>query len=217
MQAVISAEQAKKITGGRTPLVPVEYETACRALAECSTLDEAKYWDNAADALAAWAKIHHKDQAGLEAKRLKLHAYRRMGELAEQLRPTLLGSRKGCETRTGSEPGSRSLLKEHGCSEHVSRSMIAFGRMEKDKFDEIVHSPTPPTPTRLLKDIWNKDREAWGKFRDAGGPVQFRSFCRANSAKDLAASLADDEINKARVVVLECLEWLDEFEQHLTK
>ena len=87
MNSVISEEQARQITGGRKPLVPVEYERACTALAECQTIDEAKYWDNKADALAAWAKIYNNDQAGLEAKRLKLHAYRRMGEIAREIIP----------------------------------------------------------------------------------------------------------------------------------
>lgn len=49
MQSVISAAEAKKITGGRTPLVPVEYETAITALQACVTLDETKYWSDKAD------------------------------------------------------------------------------------------------------------------------------------------------------------------------
>jgi hypothetical protein len=36
MQHVITSDEARKITKGRTPLVPVEYEQACKsALTEC--------------------------------------------------------------------------------------------------------------------------------------------------------------------------------------
>lgn len=87
MQQVISAEQARKITGGRTPHVPVEYETAINALVACRSIDEAKYWSDKSDALAAWAKIYHSDKAAREAKALKLWAFRRMGQLAAELRP----------------------------------------------------------------------------------------------------------------------------------
>jgi hypothetical protein len=51
MQQVITAKQARQITGGRTPLVPVVYEDALKALGECLSLDDAKVWDNKADAL----------------------------------------------------------------------------------------------------------------------------------------------------------------------
>ena len=68
---VITKDQARKITKGRTPLVPVEYEVAIRALTECTTLDESKYWSDKSDALAAWAKIYHSDDAGRKAKLLE--------------------------------------------------------------------------------------------------------------------------------------------------
>lgn len=51
MKAVISSEQARQITGGRTPLVPVEFETAVKALKACTQIDEAKYWSDKASAL----------------------------------------------------------------------------------------------------------------------------------------------------------------------
>lgn len=84
MSTVITEQQARQITGGRKPLVPVEYEAACNALAQCVDLDEAKYWSDKADALAAWAKIYRDDRISAQAKRLKLKAYRRMGELAAE-------------------------------------------------------------------------------------------------------------------------------------
>lgn len=115
MQAVITKAQARAITRGREPHVPVEYEQAVTALQACLTLDETKYWSDRADALAAWAKIYGNDQAGRKAKMLKLHAYRRMGILAAELCPP--GSRKmGVGNGKGSLPGPRALLESHGLS-----------------------------------------------------------------------------------------------------
>src|ERR1700722_7297053 len=71
----------------RTVPMPVEYVEACKALAACVTIDEAKRWADKAEALAAWAKIYRSDEASVQAARLKLHAYRRMGKLAEEIRP----------------------------------------------------------------------------------------------------------------------------------
>ena len=86
MQQVITAGEARAITKGRAPLVPVEYEEAVKALAKCREIDDAKYWSDKASALAAWAKIYHSPQVMREAKLLKLHAYRHMAELAHAIR-----------------------------------------------------------------------------------------------------------------------------------
>lgn len=65
--------------------LPVQYDEAVKALAACTTIDESKHWADKAEALAAWAKVYKDDQVAIEARRLKLHAYRRMGELAQEL------------------------------------------------------------------------------------------------------------------------------------
>jgi hypothetical protein len=64
------------------------YEEACNALARCVDLDEAKYWSDKADALAAWAKIYHDTKIEDQARKLKAKARRSMALLAEALRPT---------------------------------------------------------------------------------------------------------------------------------
>src|SRR5690606_26149716 len=92
------------------PMTPVEYVDACKALQACHEIDEAKYWSDKSDALAAWAKIYRDDETGKLARKLKAHAYRRMGEIAEQVQPT-----KGV-THKGSPPGANSLLIEKGLS-----------------------------------------------------------------------------------------------------
>ena len=126
MNAVLTREVARQITRGRTPLVPVEYETAVKSLQACIDLNDAKYWDDKADALAAWAKIYRSDETLRKAKMLKLHAFRRMGELAGELKP--LKNDKG-----GRQPGAIRALTDVGLSHN---SAIAARRLASVRSDQ---------------------------------------------------------------------------------
>lgn len=208
---VITAEQAKRITGGRTPLIPVEYDTALKALEACCTLDETKYWSDKADALAAWAKIHQSDEAEIKAKRLKLHAYRRMGILAEQIRPRRTGP-------GGAKPGPLSALIEAGVPKPQATLARAISKIEKPKFDAAVQSKRPPTPSTIVPRVALTSSEAWTLLAGAGSSlVGFRTFCRKHKAAELARLLAKDEKQKAVSAAREATEWLDEFLDNLEK
>lgn len=216
MQAVITEQQARQITGGRKPLVPVEYEAACKALAECVDLDESKCWADKADALAAWAKIYHDDKVAVTSKRLKLKAYRRMGEIAAELRPRKI--LRGQDGRSlGNAPGPVTLLVEKGgLTKGAAENARRLARMPLAKFDEIVNLAIPPGPNLAGKMSGSSD--IWQLLTQSNmGLMKFRSFCRGNQAKALARGLYLNEATAARSAVLEVQEWLDEFEQHLPK
>lgn len=206
MQAVITSKQAKQITGGRTPLVPVEYERACQALAQCVTIDEAKYWSDKADALAAWAKIYRDDQTGRKAAALKLHAYRRMGQLAAELRP------KKAKYGGGLLPGPRSLLRENGLSQSHAIAARTLARMDKEPFDALIARPKIPTPTGVRLNPANSELATWLQSAHS-----FRTHCRAVNAKEITTLVEKDRLGTVGALVTEILEWLDEFEQHLPK
>jgi hypothetical protein len=207
--------QARQITGGRKPLVPVEYEEGCKMLDACISLDDVKYWDNAADALAAWAKIYHDDEASTKAKRLKLKAYRRLGELAEQLRPTKVIKKPNGDF-AGESPGSVSLLREHGFTHAKAGAARKLAKMPEKRFAEIVNSPKPVSPTTAcFKKASGSD--AWVRFAHDGQAVSFRSFCRRTNPQVLARAMDQSEASKAREFVREVQEWLDTFEQFLPK
>lgn len=205
MQQVITETKAREITGGRKPLVPVKYEEACKALVECQTIDDAKYWDNKADALAAWAKIYKNDEAGLEAKRLKLHAYRRMGLLAGELRPAV--NPRGPR---GAGPGPRSLLMERGFSQGAAEACRALALKPQQEFDAIVSLPRPPSPAtvRAWASGWNEwsARHGWTRLVSIVGSPPEEGVALVDPAD--AAKIAA----KARALI----EWLDRFEQLLT-
>lgn len=207
MQSVITAEQAKKITGGRTPLVPVEYESAVKSLVACTTIDEAKYWSDKADALAAWAKIYKSDEAGLQAKRLRLHAYRRIGVLAIELNPRKYN-------------GALKLLRSKGFAAHSANEACTVAKISEEKFHNILQAKSPPAPSGLIikrpgaSESWR--RLAQGSGSGAVSLVAFAHYCRKTDPT-IARDLAADEAKRARGLIQEISEWLDELDANLRK
>lgn len=191
---------------------PVIYEDACKALASCKDIDEAKYYSDKADALGAWAKIYKSDRAALESRRLKLFAFRRMGQLAEEIRP-----RYSRVSRHGFAPGPRALLVEKGLSPTNASLARRAASVPEPQFKKLLDAPTCHTPSSLTASML-KCSESWRIFSSAGSaPASWRSFCRRQDAKNLARGMTQDETIKARCIVLEIQEWLDEFERNLPK
>lgn len=123
--------------------VPVVYEEACRAVVACTTINEAKYWSDKADALSAWAKIYNEDKVTIEAKRLKLHAYRRMAELADEIMPSWRAERG---FRCASVP---IILKDYGIPEGQARIIGRIGELPASKVKQAIDQKKPPTPSTL--------------------------------------------------------------------
>lgn len=210
MNAVLSREQARAVLNGRIPHVPVEYETAVKALTECCSLDESKYWSDKADALAAWAKIYRSDETVRKAKMLKLHAYRRMGELAAELRPKH-NPRKGEGAGKGHLPGPRSLLREHGLSIAEADSARVLSELSERRFKKLLQNPVAPTTARHVI----RDTTTWHQVQAAA--MTLRSRCRQFTPAQAASTMSSVEAENALGLVREITEWLDEFEPRLKK
>jgi hypothetical protein len=71
--------------------LPVTYEQACVALAECVRIDECKNWSDKAEALASYAR--QRDDRTLVTMAMKIagRAMRRCGELLEEIKPAKAG------------------------------------------------------------------------------------------------------------------------------
>lgn len=209
MQAVITRAEARKILKGRTPHVPVEYEQAVTALDACIKLDDAKYWSNAADALAAWAKMYRDDKVGRQAKMLKLHAYRKMGLLAEQLNPQTRKQGEGVGKGSVEGSGPRSLLIGHGLTIAETSAARSLARLPEKRFNEILKDPCSPTTVRsrlFYAKQWHYTQAAL---------MGLRSRCRHDTPAQLAAEMTAEERRNARELVTEIIEWLDDFEGRL--
>lgn len=206
-------EQLPAVVKRRIPEAkpPLEYDIACQALVACTRIDEAKYWSDKADALAAWAKIYRSDTAATEARRLRLHAYRRMGELAGELRPA---KRKGLP---GSAPGPVSLLVGNGLKKSEANAARKVALLSQETFREMAARPKPPSPFTAAA-AKQRGTQCWTTFSSsAGAAMHFRSFTRQHGASELARGMTADEASRAREIAREITEWLDEFEQHLPK
>lgn len=234
MKTVLTRDQALKATRGRTPHLPLEYETAVKALTACMALDDAKYWSDKADAFAAWAKIFHSDDAARKARALKLHAYRRMGQLAQELRPNRLLNKKmyadkkardaawrerkrnGAPPRphppSGQAPGPRSLLMQHGFSEDRSATILRVSRVPEEVFQSAVSSTKPPSPTRLVEEL--RDNVVW---RDLSVQLhRIRGYMKKHKPHEVAA-VATGSWDTAKELAVFIVDWLDEFERRLRK
>lgn len=197
--------------------VPVKYDVAVRALTACRNIDEAKHYADKSDALAAWARIYKDEHVKVEAKRLKLHAYRRMGVLAREIRPgTERTGRKG-----GSIPGPVSLLKEMGLSRNEAQSASLIGAVSNKRFKNAIDLPSPPAPSTFKFKNRKGVSEAWKSLTGASGrgyPMTgFRGFCRNNDPKKIARALSWSEVEKVREMATEIIEWMDAFDQYLPK
>lgn len=219
MQQLITESEARKITGGRKPLVPIEYERACKDLVLCQTIDEAKYFSDKADALAVWAKIYRDDDAGREARALKLHAYRRMGLLAMELRPGGIFKRGPKGGRK--QPGPPSVLKENGLDSEQTRAAVLLAKIPSAKFKALTASPKPPSLNWVRREYEKKySSEGWQILtnqNESGVLQKFVQWCGRHSAKEVSATLNADEVRKSRLLLTAATEWLDELEQHLPK
>jgi hypothetical protein len=230
MQSVITQRQAREITRGRTPLVPVEYEEACKALVACSTIDEAKYWDNKADALAAWAKIYHDDKVTRQARALKLWAYRRMGELAAELRPQKSGGKK----QGGSTLGPWSLLLESGLTLAETTAARALARAPLSEVKRATEMSKPPSPLGAVRGRNGINTAPWGGKRNWFWDETKWRVCWEEIGHCIAAIRNHDAVLMAKNInphamkslpagpsvrtrVRELIEWLDAFEQALPK
>lgn len=217
MNAVAKSMLVSNALVKRTPL-PVVYEEACRQLAEVATVMDAKYFADKAEALAVWAKIYRSDQAALEAKRLKLHAFRKMGLIAEQLRPTSASTR--CKTG-----GGASLLKENGLNSGHAAQAIRLSRIPENKFNSAINQNRPPPIVALSRTGVGRgairgrsmSSECYLKLNPILGGVGLThcaNFVRKNQNPDVSG-FTESEVEKALVATRECLDWFDEFDRKL--
>jgi hypothetical protein len=204
-QSVIASGQARlPVPVDANAFVPAQYEQAIQALIFCQTIDEARAFDSAADALAAWAKIYCDDRAAHAARVLKLHAYRRVGVLAQQLRPTQ-GIHRGAK-------GPNSLLVESGFKHHEAIAAVKVSRMPQNDFDRIAAQRRPPSPAMLAQVSLQKN-PAWARIRGRFSGVI--SVLRKGGLADLVAGLDDSDLQAAERSCDEVTRLIERFRQHI--
>lgn len=189
------------------------YEKAVMAIRDCRTIDDAKFWSDKSEALQAWARMYADDRIMREARALKLHAYRRIGQLADALRISMpKGS--GYRGLKGSVRGARSLLIEHGVSTSRSQHMLTIGRMDQDLFDGAVSRDKPPSPSQLC-DRELRPNPLWATV---GNRLSiFLSAIKSVEPESLARTLDEKQRKKALRMIDDAFRWLYELEEKLSE
>jgi hypothetical protein len=188
---------------------PVEYETAVKALAACLSLDDSKRWADKADALAAWAKIYHDGTVTRQAKALKLHAYRRMGQLAKELNP-VKNSNMGREKNSGASPA----LEKLGLSHTEANAAMALAKIPVASFERLVDDPKSPSTYRYLINSSGTvlpGAAEWHRVQSALASA--RTMMRTIRPRELR--LGPAHAQWCLDVIVEMNEWLDELEQFI--
>lgn len=193
---VLTNEQARKITKGREPLLPVEFEEAVNSLIECRQIQDAKYWSDKASALAAWAKIYHSHKVEREAKLLKLHAYRKMAELTKEIKKA-----------NGTAP--RKTLEGVGFTKWEANEVMAVGRASQKAFDNALSQERPPSPSSFKRYSENLEAGLFSSMR------AFYTFCSRVPASEVADRVDAKDRTAVKRMLDRISEWCDELDQEI--
>lgn len=179
------------------PPVPVQYENACKAIAICTKINDAWQWANKSDALAAWAKIYGDDKIDREARLLKLHAFRRMGQLAREI--------------NGAHP--QPVLKGEGLKDGPAFQAVVLGDMKEKKFATFTKRDRVPSPGTIVHVEISACPE-WMRLQRAMGVC--KAICGHHTPKNMMVKMTPKQIARARVLIIEIREWMRQFEEALS-
>lgn len=127
--------------------LPVVYEAAKTALANCASIDECQDWADKAEALASYARQADDDSLRKQADRIQARAIRRCGELLKQF------DGRGSPNKTEGTHGisQRQAAERAGLSEHQQLQSVRVANVPADQFEREVESEAPPTVTALAQ------------------------------------------------------------------
>jgi hypothetical protein len=171
--------------------LPVKYEAAKAALAECSSVDECSTWAKKAAALASYAR--QADDRSLEdmAARIRARAIRRIGELLKAIPKSSGGSPTHKSTRGDAAPSSprARAAADADISPDQVKDALRLANIKPKDFEAAVEGERVPTITELAERGTKKQAPLVDlKGRD---PAAFnRSLHIAARVNDLAGEAA---------------------------
>ncbi len=199
--------------------LPVTYEAAQKALAECSRVDECKDWSDKAAALASYARQANDNTLHNLALRIQARAQRRMGELLKQI-PSGQGANLTAAGRAGAVPICReSVARDAGLSDRQRKTALRVASVPEPAFTAAVESPQPPTVTALAA-MGTSSRPAAPEpdVRPADPTTELRAlgmlrdlaaFCATSEPVAIALACRDPEAARGHVEEID--RWLDQF------
>lgn len=202
----------------------VRYDSMCRAIAECHSVDEVADLHNKARALEIYAKQAQNVEAERKATEIRLRAERKAGELYGQMHrtPPQAASPNG---RAGKSPATvagdsttrseyREALDRTGVSERTAQRWQGLAAVPAETFEQHLRDPeTKPTTNGILRAANGAKRMddgslwVWGRLRD------FEREGHLNrDAAEVFAGMTETMQADVRRVLPALLDWLTDLE-----
>lgn len=197
---------------------PANYQAAKTALKVCIDIDECKDWENKTTAMAVYAKQIRDPEMEAMAKKIKLQAMVRLGEILLTFPPT--------PTR-GNRDGTRNVVAaSKGISIADACRYAAMARVEKKIRDPLIEAKVPIHP-RVLTSMGRVGFSSGHSTSSAykaiiskeqkGSLGMFVTFISRLDPKEYAHLLRKDEAKILRKHFAKIQEWCDEMDQRMPK
>lgn len=202
--------------------LPIRYDAAVKAVAACESLDECKDWADRAAALASYYR-QSKDIAMEEsARRIRLRAKRRVGELLLQLKGAAPRGARG-RIKAGGRTQRTAAARAVGLSETQTRNVVRIARIPAATAEAAIEATPPPTEAQLLLIAPTDPKFNGNTFcgsptytklvREQNGLAMFSYWCQKNPASELSQALNGEERSRCLKHVAEIRRWIGDFIQ----
>ena len=215
-------ERQQNLPAATDARLPVTYEAAQNALAECSRVDECKGWSDRAAALASYARQAKDNTLHNLALRIQARAQRRMGELLKQVpRGDSDGANLVQHRRAGAVPPvtRTQIARDAGLSERQRKTALRIASVPEPDFTAAIDSPKPPTVTALAamgtssrpvpSEVGARAAPPATASRALGLLRELAAFCTMTDPAAIALACRDPD--GARGHVEEIDRWFDQF------
>jgi hypothetical protein len=128
--------------------LPVNYQAAKKALAQCVKIDECKDWMDKSAALASYAKQIDDKEMEKNARRIRARANDQCGKLLRKIKPQP-GARTDKPNR--GTPTRSKAASEAGLSKDQAATALRVNAVPSESFEAQVESDDPPSVTDLAK------------------------------------------------------------------
>ena len=205
------------VTSQPEPQQVVLYETMCWAIAEAHAVDEVKEVRDQAIALEVYARQASNTEAEEKARKIRLRAERRVGELLKQMKKAKGGRPKangGRPTKTGGEerPVSEPTLRDFNITKDQSSDWQKLADVPAQAFEDALDDPTTrPTTAGIIKANQKPkpnpvSKEAlwlWGRLCDFE-----RDGLLAKEPGEVLATMTPEMLNDVHTLAPRVARWL---------
>jgi hypothetical protein len=210
--------------------LPVRYEAARKALAECEAIDEVKDFSDKAAALAVYARQANDTSLHMMALRIKARAERRAGELLKQIPAGDIATRfqaRAVESRPpGDDPNNgrasparpvtrTQAARDAGFTPYQQKTAMRVANVPAESFERQVESERPPSVAALAAQgavrAAAPDPAAEQAREAKSALATFAKLCARIDAGEAAGAVTTAEAMTFRQHVRAIDTWLDAF------